>query len=157
MDNRQLAEWIERGIRDPIVVEVKTRIWPIEARPELPGIEEAKGSQCLEPEVFFLKQDPIGHQIPLGHLRVNIIGAAFVGKMGSAKEAWCLFRQTKYFNYWDDDLLLFSGSCGINPHLQRFMEIPWTIANTIWKQQLGLGVYPPRSALEIARLLIDSK
>jgi hypothetical protein len=107
---RNLADLIERGLCDKQVIEAKNHWAPIEARPE--GWKESDDAEAEGGNLSFWKtvegQYSIGEEVPLGYLLVNVLGAAWVGKAGSAEIGWLAYKANYLldinFVVGDDDL-----------------------------------------------------
>lgn len=133
--NPELAEWIERGLSIPNVIEEKTLPYPID------------GYACEDKYADDDEQWKLGRTVPLHHVRVNVIGAAFIGKVGNLEEAWRLW-------------LGYKRSCGIEGWVESsgvgttfdFLGITYQEALFILSRHLGWGCNVT-SCAEIARLL----
>lgn len=125
--NPAVATWIEQGLTDPKVLAIDCWFYPIEARAIDPYTQRETGFvNTGRPEHIIEGQWYIGGMVPLTRLMVNVLGAAFVGKVGSADAAWNLYKEQGAFDMLDETAngitLAFSDFLGLTYDEARYLR-----------------------------------
>ena len=93
-----IGQLIEKGLSVQGVVQKQSNFFPL----------QAYSSEQESDDIDFWRQQEIGQTVPLHHLTVSVLGAAFVGKHGSIEAAWGVYAPHFGPEIWDD-FIPFSG------------------------------------------------